>query len=52
MDPEISVLRTKERMDKHTDEAEFIGPFWLKLWVQLEVNVTGMSLVKNLLNFS
>ena len=20
--------------DKQTDEAEFIGPFWLKLWVQ------------------
>ena len=31
-DPEISALRTNER----TDEAEFIGPFPLKPWVQKE----------------
>ena len=29
-DPEISALQTNEQ----TDEAEFIGPFWLKSWVQ------------------
>ena len=43
-DPEISPLRTTQRTDgrtdDRTDEAEFIGPFRLKQWVQkVKVNV-------------
>ena len=33
-DPEISALRTNERTDERTDDAEFVGPFRLKPWVQ------------------
>ena len=40
-DPQISALRTNER----TDEAEFIGPFQLKLWVQnLNLSSVGAAL--------
>ena len=33
-DPEISALQTNGRTNGWTNEAEFIGPFRLKLWVQ------------------
>ena len=42
-DPEISAVRTNERSDEWMDEAEFIGPFRLKPWVQKVLNEVKAS---------